>query len=316
MKKRSLFGGLLLAGVLSVGSLSTAFAGAQVGAPYVAEGQSAEPGVAAGSGAAGSGAAGFTQKELPAEQEAVRDVLQAAMEKTNEADSYHISGTMNMEMTVEGQQISMQMPMDIQYAGLTSENPRFLMTANMNMGSLSVPMTFFYTDGYYYMETAGQKQKMAMDLAAAIEQSKGMTGINVSNSTAPMSDFNMVEKDGVRTIYYTYDASALNALIQTAVGAQMDMMKTLGMDMNMEVTKCVGEASINADGYLVNERMSMDFSMNMSYEGQAQNMAYHIYVGMDYLNPGQAAEFTLPSTEGFTDLSAQLPTNAALYQAQ
>lgn len=306
MKKKSLFGGLLLAGALSVGSLSTAFAGVQVGVPYVAdEAQAAEPGAGSSVG-----------QELPPEQQAAKDVLEAAMTKTNETDSYHVTGTMNMEMTVQGQKLSMQMPMDVQYEGLTSGNPKFIMTTSMEMNGQAMPMTFFYTDGYYYMDVAGQKMKMAMDLNAAIEQAKGMTGINVTDSTAAMSNFNLVENNGIRTVYYTYDASALNEVIQTAMAAQMDIMNSAGMNMDLQVTKCVGEASVNGAGYLVNERLSMDFAMDMSYEQESEQMAFHIFVGIDYQNPGQPVSITLPSTEGFTEISADLSAGTTLNQAQ
>ena len=50
------------------------------------------------------------------------------------------------------------------------------MTSTLNMLGQTMDMNMYYSDGYYYMNTNGTKQKIKMDIAGLQKQIQSTTG--------------------------------------------------------------------------------------------------------------------------------------------
>ncbi len=69
------------------------------------------------------------------------------------------------------------------------------MTSTLNMLGQTMDMNMYYSDGYYYMNTNGTKQKIKMDIAGLQKQIQSTTG-QTSLSAKYYKDLKLSEKDG------------------------------------------------------------------------------------------------------------------------
>lgn len=289
MKRKRLFGALLLSAALAFGSSFTIHAGTIVGVPYTESGVKAGPGGAA-----------LPEIARSEEEGKMAALLQAAIDKTNTAESYHIIGVMNTTMSIEGVNLPVNTRMDTRYKGFQTDHAEFLSEMEMDMAGTKMPVQYFYTDGYLYMDGMGMKTKMQLPLEAAIKQAQSGAGFDAVNNTKGMKDLNVTAHDGVQTVYYTYDPAYLNTYVQEALKMAGQIAAQPSTDVRID--KCVGEASINGDGYLTNEKISMEMTIETEAEGKKFSMGMNMFMDSNYINPGQPVDFTLPSTDGYTEV--------------
>ena len=89
----------------------------------------------------------------------------------------------------------------------------------------------------------------------------------------------------------------MNAILEN----MMNSMESAYPDGSSNVTfqTCKGEMTLDSAGTVIQERVLMD--MTASSEGV--DIPYHIFMEMNYNNPGQPVTISLPSTEGYEDIS-------------
>ncbi len=229
-------------------------------------------------------------------------IYQAAQERANTLDSLtaRLDGAMGINMTVDGNTMSLPMTMSgtVQMKGVTSGNLSFLSTITVNFMGTDSTSTGFYTNGVYYMDTDGSKLSMAMPLENMINQAK-----NVLPSDSISADsFTYLQADSLSD-----GGWQLTYIMDT--GSMLDQVKrvyeTLGLSTdglyqdNLNISQLEGTSVINSDGYPVSSevRVSMDVSEN------GASSAIGVYMHYTYENPGQPADFVLPSTEGYVSIS-------------
>ena len=96
--------------------------------------------------------------------------------------------TMETKMTMElaGETMDVNMDMNMLMTGYNTPDFKYQMDATTGLLGQNIEMTAFYTDGYYYMETAGQKIKYPYDLDQ-------ITELVQENQTNMVSDDAMTE---------------------------------------------------------------------------------------------------------------------------
>lgn len=302
MKKRGFLGALLLAGALAAGSGMTAAAAPAAGVPYTGGAPAAGPG----------GIAALPEISLSEEEQQIKDTLQQAIDKTNAVQSYQVTGQINMNITAEGVTIPIVMNMDSKFQGSDADSARFLVDMKMNMMGTDIPVTYFYEGDYLYMDMLGSKIKMALPLDEAMKQAQSGMSFDAANGTEGLTNLNMAENNGVRTIYYTYDPAYLNSYVEQVLNTAG--MGSAQMDTQMHIAKCVGESSVNADGYVVNQKLSMNMTVEVTAAGQTSQAAMDMFLDMNYVNVGQAIDFRLPSTDGYTEMPADMTANMPAQQ--
>ena len=167
-----------------------------------------------------------------------------------------------------------------------------------------IPMTMFYTDGYMYTDTMGQKTKQPMEAMEAVAQANStMSGVEVDLSA--MRGMRMHTENGNTVISYTMDPSAMNSIMDSAM-MDMSAYDAMGADYQVVINRCEGTMTINSEGYYEAASIYMDMSATISAEGESMDVGYKIDMDMTYNNPGQEVNFEIPSTEGYQEMYALL----------
>lgn len=148
---------------------------------------------------------------------------------------------------------------------------------------ISADLTYYYTDGVYYMNMMGEKVKMPMDMDAMMADLKGL-----SSSTAAAEPICLIksfsEKDGVYTMSYT--TGAINSFVKTIIDAMGQELA--GTTMDMKMTK-MDMTVTTANGVV--SKQTADLGMSMTVEGQTMDMS--MQMNMDVV-PGDVT-ITLPT---------------------
>ena len=216
-----------------------------------------------------------------------------ASKKNSQLSSMAATNIVNANMTIDGQTVPVSMTMDMKFKDLNQGSMKYLVNTRTTMTGLSMDSTMFYTDGYYYIDMMGQKQKVAMDLDSmtqTIENASETGGMAGYMQNVSVSD----DGNGNKIVSYTSDISGMGDYLQ-------NMYDQMGMAVNSISLKSMNAAAvINPEGYIVSENINMSFSLAALDKVVDADMDMQ----MNYTNIGQPVYFTLPSTEGYVEAGA------------
>lgn len=234
-----------------------------------------------------AGAAGCGQK-LDA-----REIYDAATEKSNQLTEMAMSTTTDMTMKQGEDSLSMSMVMDMKMKGINTDSMEYLAEGTTTTLGQNVEMTMYYKDGYYYIDTAGQKIMYAMDVEAMTEQILQSTEGSVSSDY--LTEIT-AEKEGDDTLLtFTADASQMSEYVESALSG----MGSMGLgDITYDIKEVSGEAVVNADGYF----SSTDMKMVIDMTANGETISMDVTTNVVYENPGQAVEIAAPELEGYTEV--------------
>lgn len=225
-----------------------------------------------------------------------RTIYDEASKKTSELKEMDIETTSAMTMTQGAETMDLSTTMDIQITGVNTEDMKYLASGKTSMAGQDIDMMMYYEDGYYYMETMGQKFKYAMDLNQLMEQVKQNTE-STNMQSSYMKEIK-AKKDGENQILtFTADAEKMDTYVQ-------DVMSSMGgavagvEDIDYKIKSASGEAVVNKEGYFtsVNIKMSMDMTV------QGQTVSVEMDTDSVYRNPGQAVTLQAPDLEGYQEV--------------
>lgn len=218
-----------------------------------------------------------------------------ASKKTSELSSMDVTSLVNMQMTQGENTTDIKMDLDMKMADINTENMRYLAQGTTSVMGQSLDISMYYENGYYYMDSMGQKVKYAMDLNAMMDQIKQSTeGASVDSSY--MKEIKAKKDGDNQVLTFAVDAEKMDAYVQ-------DLMGQLGTNMEgvtYTIKEANGEATVNKDGYFTNSKIKMTLEMN----AQDQNIAMVMDTDSTYNNPGQTVEVTAPDLEGYTEIDA------------
>lgn len=225
-----------------------------------------------------------------------QEIYDAAQKKNSELTSMDMTANSTVNMKQQGLDMTQTVKSDIKIDNLNTEKMRYLMTGTTSIAGQFLDMTIFYVDGYYYMETAGQKIKVAMDMAGITKQIQQNTSIS-QFSSADLQELTATSSGKNQVLTYKIDPAKVSDLMDS-------VYETMGIDKSisgdMKINEMSGEATVNDKGFYT--AMKSYMKLDMTVQGETINME----VTMDSVinNPGQAVEVTLPSTEGFEEMDA------------
>lgn len=238
------------------------------------------------------------QLDLKATADEIGAIYRAATQKADSLDDFDANVDAVMTMTMDGESLKMLVDMDMKMKGAKSGNMALLCDMAIAAEGESMTMTMFYKDGYMYMAMDDLKMAMPMDMDEMMEESMSLTS-NLqlaSNEMYGMTNLKMYHNGDAKTVTYDMDTVQLNQAVN-------EVMALMGMDYSTlgyqyQVNRASGTIHINKDGYVNEESVSMDMSMEMM--GTTINMT--IDMDMVFKNPGQPVYITLPSTEGYVNM--------------
>lgn len=218
-----------------------------------------------------------------------------AAKKTSELTSMDVDSVVNMQMVQEENTTDIKMNLNMKMAGINTENLKYQAQGTTDIGGQSIDISMYYENGYYYMNSMGQKIKYAMDLDAMMKQIKQTTE-GGSMDSSYMQDITAKKENGNQILTFTVDAEKMDAYLQ-------EIMGQMGTDLEgvaYTIKETSGEATVNKDGYFVNSKIKMSFEMN----SQGETISMVMDTDSTYNNPGQDVEVTAPDLEGYTQVDA------------
>lgn len=242
---------------------------------------------------AAAGLSGCAKKQDP------KEVYDAAVAKNASLESVDMDSQMKITLSQGEETMELEAFTNSKLDQSDKENIRLLTTSSLTMDGESLDSTAFYEDGYYYIETAGQKIKYPMnveEIMSTVEQTVGTTEL-------PSDSMESIElkKDGDSQILtFTAAPEKMNDYLNEVMGSLGDL-NALG-DVDMKIDSASGEYTIGKDGYYTD--MKMNIAMTMESGGSSLSM--NIDMTGTVNNPGQAVEITLPGTEGYTEVDPAL----------
>lgn len=225
-----------------------------------------------------------------------------AQKKNNTLDGMDVVARYMITMAVEENSMDMGMEVNMKLSGAQTGNLKYVMDGTTVLYGERVPYTAFYSDGYVYTDTMGMKVKQAMPLMEALESATSSLD-QTSVDTSMIHNLTM-RKDGDNTILsYTTDMDYMNAYLNETAEAVNAAGSGFAVSYNMKANS--GECVIDKNGYYAKQDMYMDLEMTMTdtETGEAMTIEYRADVYMFINNPGDPVKVTIPSTEGYTDIS-------------
>ena len=232
-------------------------------------------------------------------------LLERVTQKANELDSMDCDLGVHAVMVMQDPEmdldlsLNLDMMMNMKMDQIKSGNLRYKADMAMEFLGQTEYATVFYKDGYYYMDSNGEKIKYPMDLnsmIASVEQTTAAADL----APSLMKSLSVREEGENRVLSYVADPAKMNAYVQDALKPLLG-----SMDVGMIIREVKGEYVINKDDYYTS--MNMYMVMDMSSYGETLRII--MLLEGNFNNPGQPVNLELPSTAGYSDLSTYYGTS-------
>lgn len=222
-----------------------------------------------------------------------KEIYDNALKKTSELTDIEADSLTNMTMSQGEENTEIKVDMNMKMTDVNSDAMKYQAEGTTSVMGQNLEVSIYYENGYYYMDTMGQKMKYAMDLDELMSKVNQTVEGNKMDSSY-MSDFSN-KKDGDNYIFiYTLDGDKLNTYVN-------NLISQLGTDLDgvsYKIKDASGEATVNKTGYFSNQKMKM--TMEMTMNGETISMI--INSDINYINPGQSLDLTVPNLEGYTEI--------------
>lgn len=232
-------------------------------------------------------------------------LLERVTQKANELDSMDCDLRVHAVMVMQDPEmdldlsLNLDMMMNMKMDQIKSGNLRYKADMAMEFLGQTEYATVFYKDGYYYMDSNGEKIKYPMDLnsmIASVEQTTAAADL----APSLMKSLSVREEGENRVLSYVADPAKMNAYVQDALKPLLG-----SMDVGMIIREVKGEYVINKDDYY----MSMNMYMVMDMSSYGETLRIIMLLEGNFNNPGQPVNLELPSTDGYSDLSTYYGTS-------
>lgn len=230
-----------------------------------------------------------------------KEVMQSSLKQSEKQKDADFSGdaSYSIETGKNGSQsnVTIKMNFDTKLQTVDKDQLKMSMTSTLNMLGQAIDMSMYYSDGYYYMNTNGTKQKMKMDLAGIKKQIQSTTG-QTSLPVKYYKNLHLSEKDGNTIIKYTINQEGLNQYVQDITS---QMTTITGGSNSIKISSMSGTKTLNNKDLPVKESIKMVMESGENEVGKItlkMNLTYH--------NPGKSVTVTLPEDlNTYTEISNQ-----------
>lgn len=229
------------------------------------------------------------KKQDPAE------VFDAAVKKNSELTSMDMDTTMTMTMTQGEESMDVSVDMNMKVVNLNEDTIEYLAETKTSLMGQSMDATIFYKDGYYYMESMGQKVKYPMNLSELMESVKQSTE-STNLQSEQMKEITMTQEGDNTILTFTADPEKMNTYLSEVMGSMSGIGAMEGMEMTFKDAS--GTYTVNKDGYYTD--MTMKMAVDMTVQDETLSMDMDIVGKIN--NPGQEVTVEIPDTEGYTEI--------------
>lgn len=205
-----------------------------------------------------AGQEGAAKAEDTAKELDPLELYTQASEKSRELQDMEMTIDMQMKLMQGEESLDIGSKMDMKIKGNGTDTMEYYTDSVTTLMEQEISSTMFYKDGYYYMDTMGQKYKYAYDvqqLMAQVEESISASAPEISG----IQNIAAEEKDGTTILTFDVDPSQMNAYVENALGALGDASQT----GSVEIQKVSGTCTVGSEGYFTTTDLNMSFSMDI-----------------------------------------------------
>ena len=205
-----------------------------------------------------AGQEGAAKAEDTAKELDPLELYTQASEKSRELQDMEMTIDMQMKLMQGEESLDIGSKMDMKIKGNGTDTMEYYTDSVTTLMEQEISSTMFYKDGYYYMDTMGQKYKYAYDVQQLMEQVEE----SISASAPEISGIQNIaaeEKDGTTILTFDVDPSQMNAYVENALGALGDASQT----GSVEIQKESGTCTVGSEGYFTTTDLNMSFSMDI-----------------------------------------------------
>lgn len=219
----------------------------------------------------------------------------AAQETLAQAEGIKFETEGSVKVGISGLTITMDLDMDGAVKKVEdSDDMDMAMEMEMGIMGQNLEMDFWYNDGYYYMDTMGEKVKYPMetgDMQDKLESQLGMLELSED-------DFKSIEaqKDGDTTkLIYIMDGDKMQSMIDLIMGLVNQQTSADNMEFSLEEVK--GTLVVDKD----NRPLSNELSMQMQMTADGQQVDMDMDMDITYQEIGKDVEVTFPDFSQFSE---------------
>lgn len=216
-----------------------------------------------------------------------------AVSKMRKLTSVEVQTSLNLCIELDGQTTGMLLSSQIKGEDLGRSTMKYTMSNHMEATEETWDVNLFYTDGYLYTNTGGEKTKFPSNQANIMEVFDSTTNSDWLSRSDSFKDMKVSEdRRGNRIFTFVCD-------LENAGSSVNDLYTGLGLDAAADMKPLNGTVCVNAAGYITHQ--SLDMNVDIGSSGRTAS----VFMKMDimYVNPGKAVKITLPSTAGYQETS-------------
>lgn len=277
---------LMTAALLMTCSVSMVSYGAPRGGTAVYLKQIVNESSAAAKSTSAAGSAGELRTATKADQKVLAD----AGRKTSNLTSVEVQTAVDLGLKVGTESVNVLMIVKAKGQDMGKSSMKYRTDTHTEIMGQSTDMTAFYTNGYYYVDSDGEKTKLEAEVSDVMEVFDSNTNAGWLDNLDSFKDLKVrTEKSGSRVYSFSCDPSSAGSLIQS-------YNDQLGLsDSNMDMKLLYGTVYVDSSGYITRESLDL----KMDFESDGQTVGTDMQIEIRYTNPGKAVTVTLPSTAGY-----------------
>ena len=192
-----------------------------------------------------------------------KEVLESSLKQSSKLKDADFSGEASYKIAnseaSSSSNVTIKMNFDTKLQTVDKDQLKMSMTSTLNMLGQTMDMNMYYSDGYYYMNTNGTKQKIKMDIAGLQKQIQSTTG-QTSLSAKYYKDLKLSEKDGNTVLKYSINNDGLNQYVKDVTS---QMTTVTGGSNSIKISSLTGTKTLNDKDLPVKESIQMVMESGM-----------------------------------------------------
>lgn len=227
-------------------------------------------------------------------------LISEADKKTAELDSYAVKITMNIDMTLSNETISIPETVSEIYAsGMKGENPVMRMRSVTQSAEGENEVNMYVEGGNYYISMLGEKYQVPAN--SVTENMKVDDTLDSIMADIPQDLFEGIEIEkramGEKAVVILPSNSAFSEIYSDLLS---DTASSLGGgDASVELSDAKIEIVVGEDGYISSEMVSFTMKLVMTAAATTMEVTAKARVSVQYIDPG--SEVTVTAPEGYKD---------------
>ena len=210
-----------------------------------------------------------------------KEVLESSLKQSSKLKDADFSGEASYKIAnseaSSSSNVTIKMNFDTKLQTVDKDQLKMSMTSTLNMLGQTMDMNMYYSDGYYYMNTNGTKQKIKMDIAGLQKQIQSTTG-QTSLPAKYYKDLKLSEKDG--------NNDGLNQYVKDVTS---QMTTVTGGSNSIKVSSLTGTKTLNDKDLPVKESIQM-----VMESGDNETGSITLKMNLTYHNPEKSVTVSLP----------------------